>query len=85
MKKIISFLKENDVKPDLQLRKVMTIPEEKLDTLFNLVCKIGNKRTLIFCNHREAVDRISELLNQMGIDRETFHMVWNRMKENVPY
>ncbi|MET3036913.1 DEAD/DEAH box helicase [Chryseobacterium sp. NRRL B-14859] len=71
--KVISFLKENEVKPDIQLRKVMTIPEEKLDTLFNLVCKIGNKRTLIFCNHRDAVDRISELLHQMGIDRETFH------------
>jgi superfamily II DNA/RNA helicase len=28
---------------------------------------------LIFCNHRDAVDRISELLHQMGIDRETFH------------
>ncbi|WP_313092216.1 DEAD/DEAH box helicase [Chryseobacterium flavum] len=71
--KIISFLKENEVKPDIQLRKVMTTPEEKLNTLFSLVCKIGNKRTLIFCNHRDAVDRISELLHQMGIARETFH------------
>jgi superfamily II DNA/RNA helicase len=51
----------------------MTISEEKLDTLFHLICKIGNKRTLIFCNHREAVDRISELLREKGIDRETFH------------
>jgi superfamily II DNA/RNA helicase len=71
--KVIDFLKLAEVKPDIQLRKVMTISEEKLDTLFNLICKIGNKRTLIFCNHREAVDRISELLREKGIDRETFH------------
>ncbi len=71
--KTISFLKENKSKPDIQLKKVMTIPEEKLETLFQLICKIGNKRTLIFCNHRDAVDRISELLREKGIQRETFH------------
>ncbi len=71
--KILDFLKIHDAKPDIQLRKVMTTSEEKLDTLFHLICKIGNKRTLIFCNHRDAVDRISDLLFQKGIERETFH------------
>lgn len=71
--KTINFLKLGEAKPNIQLKKVITISEEKLDTLFNLVCKIGNKRTLIFCNHRDAVDRISELLREKGIDRETFH------------
>ena len=71
--KTINFLKLGEVKPNIQLKKVMTIPEEKLKTLFKLICKIGNKRTLIFCNHRDAVDRISELLREKGIDRETFH------------
>ncbi|MBW8360315.1 MAG: DEAD/DEAH box helicase [Weeksellaceae bacterium] len=71
--KIINFLNVHESKPNVQLRKVMTTSEEKLDTLFRLICKIGNKRTLIFCNHRDAVDRISELLREKGIDRETFH------------
>lgn len=71
--KTINFLKLGEAKPNIQLKKVMTIPEEKLETLFKLICKIGNKRTLIFCNHRDAVDRISELLKEKGIDRETFH------------
>ena len=73
IEKTINFLKLGEAKPNIQLKKVMTIPEEKLDTLFKLICKIGNKRTLIFCNHRDAVDRISELLREKGIDRETFH------------
>src|SRR5690606_2598292 len=68
--KTIDFLHIENAKPDIQLRKVMTISEEKLDTLFNLICKIGNKRTLIFCNHRDAVDRISDLLYEKGIKRE---------------
>jgi superfamily II DNA/RNA helicase len=71
--KIIDFLKLSEVKPDIQFKKVITTAEEKLDALFHLICKIGNKRTLIFCNHREAVDRISELLKDKGIERETFH------------
>ena len=69
----IDFLKVLESKPDFQLRKVKTTSEEKLDTLFHLLCKIGNKRTLIFCNHRDAVDRISALLKEKGISRETFH------------
>lgn len=71
--KIIDFLKLGENKPDIQFKKVITTSEEKLDALFNLICKIGNKRTLIFCNHRDAVDRISDLLKEKGIDRETFH------------
>ncbi|UJF29267.1 DEAD/DEAH box helicase [Kaistella sp. 97-N-M2] len=69
----VDFLKVLESKPDLQYKKVITTSEEKLDTLFQLLCKIGNKRTLIFCNHRDAVDRISELLKEKGISRETFH------------
>ena len=71
--KVLSFLKNSTTTPAIQFKKVATTAEEKLETLFKLICKIGNKRTLIFCNHRDAVDRISELLRQKGIDRESFH------------
>ncbi len=71
--KIVSYLKNIEVKPDLQMKLVNTIAEEKLDALFNLICKIGNKRMLIFCNHRDAVDRINNLLHEKGIARESFH------------
>lgn len=71
--KIINFLNSESSKPALKFKKVETLPEEKLETLFQLICKIGNKRTLIFCNHRDAVDRISALLEEKGIARETFH------------
>jgi len=44
----INFLKDVKVVPDLKLKKVLTTAEDKLDTLLKLICKIGNKNTLIF-------------------------------------
>ena len=69
----IDFLKDVKVVPDLKLKKVMTTAEDKLDTLFELICKIGNKTTLIFCNHRETVDRISDLLIDKDLAHDIFH------------
>ncbi|RZK79027.1 MAG: DEAD/DEAH box helicase [Pedobacter sp.] len=69
----IDFLKDVKVAPDLKLKKVVTTAEDKLDTLFQLICKIGNKTTLIFCNHRETVDRISDLLIDKDLAHDIFH------------
>jgi len=69
----IDFLKDVKVAPDLKLKKVFTTAEYKLDTLFQLICKIGNKTTLIFCNHRETVDRISDLLIDKDLAHDIFH------------
>ena len=69
----IDFLSNTAVKPDLKLKKVLTTAEEKLNTLFKLICKIGGDRTLIFCNHRETVDRISDLLIDKDLAHDIFH------------
>jgi ATP-independent RNA helicase DbpA len=69
----IDFLKDEKVAPDLKLKKVHTTAEEKLNTLFQLICKIGTKTTLIFCNHRETVDRISDLLIDKDLAHDIFH------------
>ncbi len=71
--KKLNFLDDIEIKPDLTFRKVITDSESKLNNLYKLICKIGNKRTLIFCNHRDAVDRISAILSDKGIARESFH------------
>jgi superfamily II DNA/RNA helicase len=69
----IDFLKDVKVVPDLKLKKVLTTAADKLDTLFQLICKIGNKPMLIFCNHRETVDRISDLLIDKNLAHDIFH------------
>lgn len=69
----VNFLKDAAVAPDLKLKKVLTTAADKLDTLLQLICKIGDKRTLIFCNHRETVDRISDLLIDQDLAHDIFH------------
>ena len=69
----IDFLKDVKVVPDLKMKKVLTTAEDKLDTLFELICKIGEKTMLIFCNHRETVDRISDLLIDKDLAHDIFH------------
>ncbi|MGJ1267742.1 DEAD/DEAH box helicase [Sphingobacterium spiritivorum] len=69
----IDYLDNSDAAPDLTIKKVICRPKEKLRTLFNLICQIGNKRMLIFCNHRDAVDHISELLMDRELVHDAFH------------
>lgn len=47
--------------------------DDKLDLLFRLICSFRSEPALIFCNHREAVERISNLLKVKGIVHGTYH------------
>ena len=46
---------------------------DKLKILFALVCKLQNRPVLVFCNHREAVERVSILLSDKGLVHGIFH------------
>ncbi len=68
----LNFL--SDVPPrGLKLKAVVSEGRDKLDALFALICKLANTTTLIFCNHREAVTRISELLHDKGLVHGVYH------------
>jgi len=69
----IDFSNNIQAKPDLKLKKVMAPAADKLEVLFKLLSKIGNRNTLVFCNHRETVDRISDLLFEHGLGHDVFH------------
>ena len=59
----LNYLKaEADSK--LGLRVVHTKSIDKVETLMRLVAGFNQEVTLVFCNHREAVERISALLTQ---------------------
>lgn len=69
----VNFLKDSNSLPDLKIKLIVSESTDKLETLFSLICKIGKHSALVFCNHREAVDRISELLWNMGLNHGVFH------------
>lgn len=67
----INFLTE--MQPELTLLKVTYEEEEKLPKLFETLCSLPNEPTIIFCNHREATERICEHLQEMGVPALAFH------------
>lgn len=58
---------------DLDVKMVLSDDKDKSNTLFKLICLLGNKSVIVFCNHRESVERTSELLKDKGIINEFYH------------
>ena len=69
----IVYFDESAVQPKLFLRAVRAKNNDKLEALKRLIWHLGNNSTMIFCNHREAVERISDLLREENIDHDIFH------------
>ncbi|ULQ52039.1 DEAD/DEAH box helicase [Flavihumibacter fluvii] len=46
---------------------------DKLDTLFRLICYLGNRSTIVFLNFRDAVQRTSDFLKEKGIVNVFYH------------
>lgn len=57
----------------LAIQTVKSADKDKLDTLFALICYLGNRSTVVFCNHRESVERTSNMLKEKGIVNVFYH------------
>ena len=57
----------------LKLMKVFSPAKDKVDTLYNLLCTLGSSSSIVFCNHRDAVDRVQKLLADKKLFAERFH------------
>jgi superfamily II DNA/RNA helicase len=68
----VNFLSKVPTK-SVGLKLKLVKGKDKLEVLFSLICKHSTKSTLIFCNHRDAVERISQLMNDKGIAHGIFH------------
>ncbi|RYE26112.1 MAG: DEAD/DEAH box helicase [Sphingobacteriales bacterium] len=70
----LNFLTEEQPTPEkLAVKTVMSDDRDKVNTLFKLICYLGNRSTIIFCNHRESVERTSKLLSEKGILNVFYH------------
>lgn len=70
----INFLTETDNKKESLRISIIHSPEnDKLETLLRLVCYVRNTSTIIFCNHRDAVERTSRFLSDNGIINVFYH------------
>ncbi len=70
----LNFLRgEDESGPALAIQTLASPEKDKSETLFRLLCYLGNRSTIIFCNHRESVERTSQLLHEKGIYNEFYH------------
>jgi superfamily II DNA/RNA helicase len=69
----LNYLTEGVEEKGLTIQSVMSADKDKADTLFRLVCYLGNRSAIIFCNHRESVERVSTYLTKNGIVNEFYH------------
>ncbi|GAB3997624.1 DEAD/DEAH box helicase [Spirosoma daeguense] len=69
----LTFTSERNESANLTVKLVYSEAKDKIDTLFELLCTFNSESALIFCNHREAVERTSALLNEMGIYATFYH------------
>ena len=70
---ILQFVGEKNNEGELKSYFVKAANDDKLELLKSLIYKIGNEPTIIFCNHREATERIADLLFDHGIPTGIFH------------
>ncbi|MDD3005079.1 DEAD/DEAH box helicase [Flavobacterium sp.] len=71
---VLDFIpKEEEQASNLTLKMVVSKEKDKINTLFHLICSLKSQSALIFCNHREAAERISDHLNAKGIYATYYH------------
>jgi superfamily II DNA/RNA helicase len=69
---MINYLSDG-VDAKLELKLVRTKTAEKVEMLMRLVAGFNQEVCLVFCNHREAVERISGLLESHNFAHGIFH------------
>ncbi len=68
----LNYLKD-EAASKLELKLVRTNTTDKVETLMRLVAGFNQEVCLVFCNHRDAVERISALLAQHQFAHSILH------------
>lgn len=69
---VLNYIEEEN-NDSLSMKLVLSPEKDKVDSLFQLVCSLNSEPALIFCNHREVAERVSDLLNKKGIIAGYYH------------
>ncbi len=81
----LNYLKGEDAAPNenLRINTLLSDDRDKLQTLLQLVCYCNNTSTIIFCNHRDAVERTSDFLTEQGIVNVFYHGGMQQLEREV--
>ncbi|MES2880993.1 MAG: DEAD/DEAH box helicase, partial [Bacteroidota bacterium] len=70
----LNFIPEDAAPAEaLAIQTVYSNEKDKIKTLHKLLCYLGARSSIIFCNHREAVERVSKMLTEKSITNTFYH------------
>jgi ATP-independent RNA helicase DbpA len=79
----LDFLNDKEVDTGLTVKTLLSDGKDKLETLFRLICMLGNRSAIIFCNHRESVERTSNWLKEKDIFNVFYHGALEQPERDV--
>ena len=70
---VLDFIVDDVENSNLTTKLVVSKEKDKIDSLFHLICSLKSESAIVFCNHRDAAERISDSLNEKGILTTYYH------------
>ena len=70
---VLDFIPEEEENANLSMKMIVSKEKDKINSLFHLICSLKSQAAIIFCNHRDAAERISDTLNEKGIYSTYYH------------
>ena len=70
---VLDFIPTEEENSNLSMKMVISKEKDKIGSLFHLICSLKSESAIIFCNHRDAAERISDALCEKGIYATYYH------------
>ena len=80
------LIEEEQVSDRVNVYQVISPVKDKLETLRNLLCELGEESSIVFLNYRESVERVADYLQEQGFTLSYFHGgLEQRQREDALY
>ena len=70
---ILDYIDDEVKTENLEYKSVISKEKDKINSLFSLLCSIKSEAAIVFCNHRDAAERISDTLLAKGLFSTHYH------------
>ena len=70
---VLDFIEKEIQSSNLTTKLIISKEKDKINTLFNLICSLKSESAIVFCNHRDAAERICDALTERGIYATYYH------------
>lgn len=70
---VLDYIDDEIISENLVYKSVISKEKDKINTLFALLCSLKSEAAIVFCNHREAAERISDALVTKGLFATNYH------------